>query len=67
MMLCFFCKRPVEKEEMVSGLHPACFCKWFHVSEAHDFQDVVARSAEDHRDEGDWARVNTSFFGSSDK
>ena len=61
MRLCYLCRQSVEEGEMVSGLHLACFCRWFKVSEPGDFLDVVARSSERNEDK-DWEQVNTSFF-----
>lgn len=62
MRVCYLCKQSVEEKDMISGLHPSCFCKWFHVSEPDDFRDVVSRSSEESTEEKDWAQVNTSFF-----
>lgn len=59
---CYFCKKPVAKNIMLSGLHPECFCRWFEVSEKDHFHDVVARSTESRDKDKDWAQVNTSFF-----
>jgi hypothetical protein len=62
MRLCYSCKQPVEESEMISGLHPNCFCRWFEVSEPDDFRDIVARSNEEQDEERDWTQINTSFF-----
>ncbi len=62
MSVCYRCKRPVEEEEMVSGLHRDCFCKWFEIGEPGDFRDVVARPSGDPDGEIEWSQVNTSFF-----
>lgn len=62
MRLCYFCNKTVDNDEMISGLHPNCFCEWFKVSKPGDFLDVVARSSEETSDEKDWAQVTTSFF-----
>lgn len=62
MKICFACNQPVNKSEMVSGLHQTCFCKWFGVSEPDDFRDIVARSSEAPTEERNWAQINTSFF-----
>lgn len=62
MRRCYRCEQPLDESEMVSGLHPLCFCQWFGVSDFEDFHDVVARSSEGSGGEKDWAKVNTSFF-----
>lgn len=63
MRTCYACNQTVNEEEMVSGLHPHCFCKWFEVSESEEFHDLVARSAESNpSEESAWMKVNTSFF-----
>ncbi|MBN4066829.1 HipA domain-containing protein [Simkania negevensis] len=47
---------------MTSGLHPACFCHWFGLSEPDEFYDVVVRSSEGGKRARDWHQVNSSFF-----
>lgn len=62
MSVCYRCGKPVEKKLMNSGLHAACFCEWFGVTEPDDFYDVVARLGGVPEKGDGWAQINTSFF-----
>lgn len=60
--ICYQCEKELEEANMLSGLHPDCFCKCFRVAEHDEFQDVVARSSEEIGGDKSWSQVNTSFF-----
>lgn len=62
MRYCYLCKQPVEENQMISGLHPSCFCKWFNVQEPEEFHDVVVRSDKSSDEGSDWEQVVSSFF-----
>lgn len=65
-MICYLCGRKIEEEQRDHyGLHPSCFCKWFHVNTLFEFRDIARMptgSESPGEDETSGSEIVSSFF-----